>query len=440
MKKGNAFLVLVVLIGLTVVTWFGVIKSQAEDRAAYAEYMEQAISFEEKGIYVDALTNYKDALDLDPNNIDIALKVADLYYLLGDYSGFISASDNAISIDSSNPVPYINKAQYYMSKSQFTEAIKVVKAAKKTIGGNSEITELATELSTKCVEKYVSFNSISDWHVQGKTNYVAVEENNRWGMTLKDGSRKIRLVYDYLGAYDQESGVIPCSLENQYYYIDLNGNKKLVGDNQYQFLGSFGDGLAPAQRDNQFGYIDVQFNEHNFEFSYAGAFANGVAAVKRNGKWALIDTDFNYITGYDYDEILMDSNGYCSVWNFIVARQGDKYIFIDHEGKTVSRQSFDEAAILASNDSYIAVKQGDEWGFADQEGNIVIEPQYQNAKSFSMGLAPIELDDRWGYIDTEGSIVIETKYFDAGVFSEDGSAPVKNSYAWNFLVLCEYDD
>ena len=57
-----------------------------------------------------------------------------------------------------------------------------------------------------------------------------------------------------------------------------------------------------------------------------------------------------------------------------------------------------------------------------------------------MGMAPIKVEDRWGYINTDGKVVVETKYFDAGVFSQDGSAPVKNASTWNFIVLCEYDD
>jgi hypothetical protein len=70
---------------------------------------------------------------------------------------------------------------------------------------------------------------------------------------------------------------------------------------------------------------------------------------------------------------------------------------------------------------------------------MVIDPQYQSAKSFCLGLAPVKVEDDWGYIDMDTNIVIECKYKDAGVFSTAGSAPVYNGYSWTFLVLCEYE-
>lgn len=439
MKKGNATLVLLALLAFTAIAWVGVVKGQVEDKAAYKEYMEQAASCEEKEIYIDALENYQNALKLDNNNYDIVMKIADMYYKLGDYSGFISSCDQAIQISSNKAEPYLKKAEYYMSKAQYTDAIDVVNTAKKAVKNNEAISQLAIELSTKCIEKYVSFTSISDWHVQGTTNYVAVEENGKWGMTLKDGTRKIKLTFDYVGAYDEATGVIPCSFNGQYYYIDIKGNKKLIGDNEYQYLGSFGNDLAPAQKNNVYGYINTKFDEKKFEFEYAGAFVNDVAAVKKDGKWALMDSDLKNITGFDYDEILLDSNGFCAEYEVIIARKGDKYLFLNLKGKQIGSSTFDGASIPASKDGLIAVKQGDKWGFVDRDGKVVIEAKYQCAKSFSMGLAPVESNDRWGYINTDAKVVIEQKYFDAGVFSSDGSAPVKNVSAWNFLVLCEYD-
>lgn len=439
MKKGNATLILIVLIGFTFIAWIGVFKGQKEDKEAYVNYLKLAEDFEKKEIYIDALENYEKALALDSKNFEISMKIADMYYELTDYNGFITACDNAIKINPKNPEPYIKKAEYYISKTQYSEAIKVIKSAS-GIKNNKELEALKVTLSTKYIEKYVSFSTISDWHVQGDLNYVPVQSNEKWGMTLKDGTKKIRMLFEYLGAYDEETEVIPCCLDGDYYYVDLKGNKKLVGDKEYQYLGSFGCGLAPAQRKNKYGYIDTKFKEQKFEYDYAGAFANGVAAVEKNGKWALINEKLENITKFTYDEILLDSYGFCSVFNVIIVRQGEEYIFLNHKGDVISKESFDGAKLPASNDSYIAVKKGDSWGYADQNGEIIISPKYKDAKSFSLGLAPVLIEEKWGYINTAEEIMIEAKYDDAGVFSSDGSAPVLNYTAWNLLVLCEYDE
>lgn len=437
MKKGNAKLVLIGLLAFTALAWLGLLKNQIDSSSAYRKYLEQGQRYEEKGIYIDALESYEKALELNSGSYDITMKLADMYYQVGDYKGFLACCDKAIELAPKDPQAYLKKADYYMEKADYSEAMEVVKSAAK-VKDNEDIQALSKKLSTTCIEKYSSYETVGDWHVQPDRNYVTVSEEGRYGMAAKDGTRKIKCTYEYLGAYDKDTGVIPCCLEGSYYYIDVKGNKKLVGDNTYQYLGSFGNGLAPAQRDGKYGYIDTEFHEQMFELDYAGAFANGVAAVKKGDKWALINCKLKNITDFTYDEILVDSYGYCSMFDRITVRTGDKYFFVDHDGKQIGA-TYDGAAMVAANDGYAAVKVGSQWGFADAKGELVIQPQYENARSFSLGLAPVEENDRWGYINTDGELVVEEKYFDAGVFSPDGAACVKSVAAWSFLVLCEYD-
>ena len=59
------------------------------------------------------------------------------------------------------------------------------------------------------------------------------------------------------------------------------------------------------------------------------------------------------------------------------------------------------------------MKIGDKWGYIDKSGKIVIEPQFDDASSFSEGLAAVCLGDycplrgKWGYIDKSGEYVWE---------------------------------
>ena len=394
MKKGNAKLVLIGLLAFTALAWLGLLKNQIDSSSAYRKYLEQGQRYEEKGIYIDALESYEKALELNSGSYDITMKLADMYYQVGDYKGFLACCDKAIELAPKDPQAYLKKADYYMEKADYSEAMEVVKSAAK-VKDNEDIQALSKKLSTTCIEKYSSYETVGDWHVQPDRNYVTVSEEGRYGMAAKDGTRKIKCTYEYLGAYDKDTGVIPCCLEGSYYYIDVKGNKKLVGDNTYQYLGSFGDGLAPAQRDGKYGYIDTEFHEQMFELDYAGAFANGVAAVKKGDKWALINCKLKNITDFTYDEILVDSYGYCSMFDRITVRTGDKYFFVDHDGKQIGA-TYDGAAMVAANDGYAAVKVGSQWGFADAKGELVIQPQYENARSFSLGLAPVEENDRWG--------------------------------------------
>jgi len=45
-------------------------------------------------------------------------------------------------------------------------------------------------------------------------------------------------------------------------------------------------------------------------------------------------------------------------------------------------------------------------GYINKDGKIMIGPQFDRARHFSEGLAPIRIGDTWGYIDKIGRIVI----------------------------------
>lgn len=440
MKKVTSLFVLIVLIVLTVLAWSGALRNRENDKKAYAEYLDKAKKYESREIWVDALDNYKNALDYDKNNLEILSKIALMYQKLGDGNGFLNTNAQIIRLAPKSPEPYLERANYYVEKSKYADAIKTLRDAEKQIKDNEEIEELKKRLSTLTVEKYVSFSSVNDWHVQGDKNYLGAEENGKWGLVLKDGRRKVRFSFEYVGAFDKESGVAPCCLDGEYYYIDEKGNRRLVGDYDYQFLGSFGDGWAPAQRNEKYGYINRDFEEFSFEYDYSGSFANGVAAVQKNGKWALIDDKLNLISGFEYEDIKLDSLGFCSVFGMIVAKKQGQYYLLNLKGEKLIQTGYEDISLPASDTEAIAVKLGEVWGFVDTNGHEILKPQFQNAKSFSLGLAPVQVGDRWGFIDLEGNLVVECKYSDAGVFSVDGAAPVKGSETWNLLVLCEYDD
>lgn len=70
-----------------------------------------------------------------------------------------------------------------------------------------------------------------------------------------------------------------------------------------------------------------------------------------------INCKLKNITDFTYDEILVDSYGYCSMFDRITVRTGDKYFFVDHDGKQIGA-TYDGAAMVAANDGYAAVKVG----------------------------------------------------------------------------------
>jgi len=438
--KNNPLFILIILVSVCGLAWYGVFNAQISVSQEYSDLWVDAKKLEEKEIYIDAVKKYERILALDPKNFDAAMKTAEMYSKLNDANGILTACGKARAIDKTSAKSYIMEADYYISKKLYAEAIKVLSAGSEYAKDKSKITELKKMLHTTVVEKYVSFSDTGDWHVQNGANYTPVYENEKWGLARKDGVKIINSVYDDIGVYSADEGVIPCCFEGEYYYIDIDGNKKLAGDKPYQFLGSFGSGFAPAQLNNIYGYIDRSFNEKHFEYQYAGAFANGVAAVKKDDKWQLIDTNFKPVTDLKFDKILLDSNNFCSLYNAVIVQIDNKYYIFDVKNKQLSKNGYDSLKLPASSEGLVAAKTSDgQWGFCDIAGNIVIEPQYEDAYSFSLNLAPVKLDTLWGYIDVNNKMVIEENYLEAKPFSSDGSAPVKKSIGWSFIVLCEFE-
>jgi hypothetical protein len=68
------------------------------------------------------------------------------------------------------------------------------------------------------------------------------------------------------------------------------------------------------------------------------------------------------------------------------------------------------------------VKSGEKFQYIDGEGKVVINPQFSDATVFRNGLALVKSDSKdpkYGYINKEGKMVINSSYKSATVFSED---------------------
>ena len=52
------------------------------------------------------------------------------------------------------------------------------------------------------------------------------------------------------------------------------------------------------------------------------------------------------------------------------------------------------------------------FGFINKKIEVVIEPKYKKVKSFSNGLAPVQIEGQWGFIDKKGRLKIKAQFSD----------------------------
>jgi hypothetical protein len=148
----------------------------------------------------------------------------------------------------------------------------------------------------------------------------------------------------------------------------------------------------------------------------------------------LIDLNGETISAIVCDQVLLNEENNIGSGGSLFVRQGDEVRMIDRTGKELGKTVLEDARPFEDG-SLAAVKLGGAWGFADRNGVMRIAPQYEDARSFRMGLAAVKLDGAWGFIDERNVLVIDCLFQDAKCFSDSRKAPVKMSDGWAYITL-----
>lgn len=188
-------------------------------------------------------------------------------------------------------------------------------------------------------------------------------------------------------------------------------------------------------------------------YDYAGDFRNGYATVGRgkglDRKFGLIDTTGREVTPCEWDDVGTMRDGRAAVQQGVGTAQ--RYGFIDRQGRLVIPVRYDlvrdfrEGCAVAAvgkwpemSDAYRKERlQGNpnykfhpyetdyfvgKFGFIDTLGREIVAPAYDDAGSFSEGLASVGVQGkyyiRYGYVDTTGRLCIPPLYYEADAFNE----------------------
>lgn len=436
MSKLMPILILSVLLFMLLFSWQGVLSYNEKISAEYSQHISEAEKLEEKKIYIDAVKEYELAYDIKPD-YDLAMHISELYEELNDKTSCISACEKAIRVDKTQPEPYIIIADYYLDTNSNKKALSILKQAEKELGDNKEISDRILSLYGKYRNAALNYDTFSGWHYEsGKSiGYAKVSYEGLYGLLSSDYKLAFRCEYEDIGLF--MNGVIPVKTDGEYYYINKDGYRKLVPDEPADYLGPFSSNYAPALINGNYGYLDKSMKEYHFEYSYAGCFTNGIAPVEKDGKWAVINTSFKNVTGFEFDEILMDEYGFCSAYGVFFAKKDGRYYLYDTSGKLLS-DGFEDAKMFASNQA-AAVKINGKWGFVSKSGEIVIEPEYDDARSFCIGYAPVLKNGKWGCINANKDVIIEPVFDSMEAFAKNGYSLVESDGAKKFIIVDIYE-
>lgn len=187
------------------------------------------------------------------------------------------------------------------------------------------------------------------------------------------------------------------------------------------FAGGQNDPLVVV-KDGKYGYIDHE--GHVLippQFVWADDFWRGLGTVYVCGHYISIDS-----SGVLHPlRIAVDGN-------LEPKEKGGKFGFVDGSGEFKIAPLFDEA--LSFSEGLAAVRSGEKWGFVDTSGRFVIQPKFKAAFYFreGIGLAESDLDPSFVLIDKLGNVLGNFDYVD---LVAEGRVPAARGEKRGFLDL-----
>lgn len=427
MKK-NLSLIMAVLLGLA---WYVTISSWLGNEGKYQDYLEEAKRLEGKGLYIDAISVYEQAKTLKPDNLELEEHIADAYFAMGNYSAYKQQLSSII--DTYGPVDAdVEKAyEFYKTYSSQDSLIDYLVDLYAKYPDSALVKEYYNSIKGVYSAMYLSLDSIGTFIGKSAT----FTQGGKKGLLNVEGKMVIKAVYDEILYNGRDADRITVKDGGNYYFINSSGYKTGEPEGDYDYIGFYSSDRILAGRDGKFGYLDGSLKEKiGFEYDAASSFYNGTAAVKKGDKWALINEKGEALTEYLYEDVALNSRGYCSVNDVIWVKQNGSWLLINEKGEAVGTESYEDVKAFESGQPCAVCRSG-RWGYADTLGSLVIDYTYQDAKSFSGGFAPVKNNGLWGYIDRENYLMVSYSFGEAGHMTSGGVAPVSYGEAWTLIEL-----
>ena len=237
--------------------------------------------------------------------------------------------------------------------------------------------------------------------------------------------------------------------QDQWFFVDGNGERRLVPNGTYTSLHSFSEGLAPATRKSGpepdapvvAGYLDKTLKELRFDFQETYPLTGGYALARKDNTYFVLDSSLQEVTACEFTAVKTDPYGNAQKYGMLLGRlPGDpeQWAMYAPNGIRVNNFAAEDLRLPEAQKSPLAFCREGLWGFVSLDGTVLIEPQFEDASSFSKGMAAVKKDGKWGYIDKTGEFLIPPTFDEAGPLSPSGSAFVKNHAGYSLMTLSRY--
>lgn len=428
--KGQKVLIPIALTLLMVLSWKMLINNNNAFVTEYNNYLSAARENAEKGIIVNAISNYDAALELK-SSPELYAEIIDFYKSQGMSRERLSRCEDFITEYPLEPKSYESLLSLYFENEDYESCYDVIETTEKRQLQSEYIDKVLSEIYYKYHLEYSTYSDVATY----SSSFCAVRKKDLWAFVNRYGESKTSSKFVEAGVFTS-SGYAPIvDQSGDAYFIDSSGNKILASDEKFLKFGPLCSGYAFAVRlDGKYTYVDSGLNTAFGEYDRASSFNNGRAAVCQSGRWRIIDESGKEVGNSEYSDIKLDGKEIAFRSERAFVSDGNGFIMIDTEGNRIGTEVYEDAFVFAG-DEFTAVKVGGKWCFIDADGKHISDIKYEDARPFANGFAAVCIDGKWGFINSKEQIVISPQFGDAREFNEKGSCFVKNGEMWQLLKL-----
>lgn len=429
--KNYRNLIPIALIVLMLLSWYTLVSDAVSVNRAYESNLKQAREYAENRITKYAMEHYQAALAIQ-DTPEVWAEVAEYYKSINNKQEYQNWSEEFFEAHPTEPAAYDYLLDSYLLDEDYASCYDVLEIADRRGVSSKSIKQVRKDIEYKYKLDFSSYEDVRMY----SNNYCAVQDDELWGFVDRFGNQRVGCKYPEVGAYTASAVAPVVNKDQEAYFIDKEGSRVLATRDPYKAFGNIVDGIFSAQKPNgKYVYLNEEFEVLFGDYDEATTFNNGVAAVKTGEKWILIDEDGKQIGKQSYlDVVLDDKKIACRNERLFVSVEKDKYIMIDSSGKQVGKLTFDDARLFAE-DAPAAVKIGQTWCFVKTDGSKLSDKTYQEARSFSSGLAAVKIGGKWGFVNEKETVVIKPEFFDSRDFNAKGSCFVNTGDSWQLLKL-----
>lgn len=421
-------LALVVLMALAC---YSLVSNAVKQNSDYNHYLSEARKYAELDITKYAIENYNKALSINPTP-DVYVEVAE-YYERQENSDtkLLNWCEDFFEKYPTNSKSYDCILKAYMKQKDYDSCFDVLSTAEKRNVSSEYIKSVKNELSYTFK---LDFNTYDDVGIYGN-GFCAVKSKDAWGYVDSYGNQKTPITYVSAAPFTKAEMAPVVDQKGECYFIDNTGSRVLASKEKCKSFGISSDDIIKVELENgKYSYCDSELNKLFGEYDDATAFNNGIAAVKENGQWKIINNEGNAKSSTEYADVVADEKNIVFRNDRLFVGDGTGYIMIDSSGKQIGNEKYENAHCFADS-TYAAVENDGKWFFIDKNAKRLSDKTYEDARSYSNGLAAVKISGKWGFVDTDENVVIEQQFFGAKDFSEKGSCFVQTGDKWQLLKL-----